>query len=146
MQKRIFIKNAAIMTITSLLLRTIGIFFRIYVSNRVGAEGMGLYQLIVSVYVLASSFAASGLTTAVTRLCAEEFACGTLTAAKRILRFAVMISCIVGIASALTIVASSDWIAKQCLHDLRAVPSLKILTISLPFMGISFRKTALPSL
>ena len=44
-----FIKNAAIMTITALILRTIGIFFRIYMSNKIGAEGMGLYQLIFSI-------------------------------------------------------------------------------------------------
>ena len=39
-------KNAVIMTITAILLRTIGIFFRIYLSGCIGAQGMGLYQLI----------------------------------------------------------------------------------------------------
>ena len=38
------------MTITALILRTIGIFFRIYMSNKIGAEGLGLYQLIFSIY------------------------------------------------------------------------------------------------
>lgn len=60
MKKATFIKNAFILTATSLLLRTIGIFFRIYMSNKVGAEGMGLYQLIFSIYVLGSTFATSG--------------------------------------------------------------------------------------
>ncbi len=69
-------KNAFILTATSLLLRTIGIFFRIYMSNKGGAEGMGLYQLIFSIYVLGSTFATSGISTAVTRLVADELVCG----------------------------------------------------------------------
>lgn len=77
MKKATFIKNAFILTATSLLLRTIGIFFRIYMSNKVGAEGMGLYQLIFSIYVLGSTFATSGISTAVTRLIADELVCGT---------------------------------------------------------------------
>lgn len=60
MRKFTFIKNAAILTATALILRTLGIFFRIYMSNAIGAEGMGLYQLIFSVYVLAAAFAAGG--------------------------------------------------------------------------------------
>lgn len=52
MKKATFIKNAFIMTATALLLRTIGMFFRVYMSNKIGAEGMGLYQLIFSIYVL----------------------------------------------------------------------------------------------
>lgn len=137
MQKRRFVKNAAILTITSLLLRTIGIFFRIYVSNRVGAEGMGLYQLIVSVYVLASSFATSGLTTAVTRLCTDELACGRVRTAKRVLYSGITLSVTVGMLSAVAIYCGSDIIANTFLHDARAASSLRILTVSLPFMGAS---------
>ncbi len=125
------------MTVTSLLLRTIGIFFRIYVSNRVGAEGMGLYQLIVSVYVLASSFATSGLTTAVTRLCTDELACGKIRSAKRVLRLAVLISVAVGMLSGGIIFGTARILAQIFLHDMRAVSSLRILTLSLPFMGAS---------
>ena len=68
-------KNAVIMTITAILLRTIGIFFRIYLSGCIGAQGMGLYQLIFSVYVLAATFASSGISTAVARLITDELVC-----------------------------------------------------------------------
>lgn len=137
MRKRVFFQNAAIMTVTSLLLRTIGIFFRIYVSNRVGAEGMGVYQLIVSVYVLASSFAVAGLNTAVTRLCTDALACNKPHTAKRILYIAVLLSLLFGMLSAIIILIGADGIATIFLHDARAIPSLKILTVSLPFMGMS---------
>ncbi len=125
------------MTVTSLLLRSIGIVFRIYVSNRIGAEGMGLYQLIISVYVLASSFAAAGLNTAVTRLCTDELACGTTASVKRVLYRAIGISAVIALASAVLICYGADWVAVSLLHDTRAVSSLRMMTISLPFMGVS---------
>ena len=60
------------MTVTALLLRTMGIMFRVYMSNKIGAEGMGLYQLIFSIYILFTAFATSGITIAVTRVIADE--------------------------------------------------------------------------
>ena len=72
MKRFTFLKNVSIVTATSLLLRTVGIFFRIYLSNKIGAEGMGLYHLIFSIYVLATTFATSGISVGVTRLVAEE--------------------------------------------------------------------------
>ena len=66
MKKVLFFKNAAILTITSLIVRTVGIFFRIWLTGKIGAEGIGLYQVVFSVYVLATTFATSGICTAVT--------------------------------------------------------------------------------
>ncbi len=137
MKKRLFVKNAAIMTMTALILRSIGIVFRIYISNRVGAEGMGLYQLILSVYVLVSSFAAAGLNTAVTRLCADKLACNDNCGAKKILRTCLALGILAGILSGALVAIGAEWIADVWINDNRAVPSLRIMTISLPFMGAS---------
>ena len=100
---RLFVKNAAILTVTSLLLRGIGMYFRIWVSALVGAEGMGLYQLILSVYVLASGFASSGITVAVTRMTADELACGTRASLRGVLRRCVILSLAMGLLSALAL-------------------------------------------
>ncbi len=137
MKRFTFLKNAMILTVTSLLLRTVGIFFRVYLSNKIGAEGMGLYQLIISIYVLASTFATSGISTGVTRLIAEEAGRGTRRSIRRILRRAMFVSVLIGLVSAAAMVFGADWISRYWLHDTRAVPALKILSVGLPFMGIS---------
>lgn len=137
MKRSTFIKNAFILTATSLLLRTIGIFFRIYMSNKIGAEGMGLYQLIFSIYVLGSTFATSGISTAVTRLVADELVCGTPKSVRHVLHRSVGLSLLIGIASTALIFFGADMISTYWIKDVRAVPALQILSFSLPSMGVS---------
>lgn len=137
MKKSSFIKNACILTVTSLILRTIGIFFRVYMAGKIGAEGLGLYQLIFSIYTLAATFASAGISTAVTRLVTDELACGTPASVRRILRRSITLSVLIGLLSAVVIFVGAELIADRWLSDARAIPSLKALCISLPFMGVS---------
>lgn len=155
MKQKEFMKNAVIMTITAFLLRGIGIVFRIYLSNQIGAEGMGLYQLVFSVYVLGSTFASAGICTAVARLVTDELISGTIQSVRKIMRRATFLSVIIGVFSAVMITTCSSWMGQHLINDVRAIPSLQILGLCLPFMGVSScirgyflarRKTLLPSL
>ncbi len=137
MQKGKFIKNAMVLTVTALILRGIGMVFRVWLSNAVGAEGMGLYQLILSVYMLAATFATSGIATAVTRLIAEELEIGTAKSVRRILLRSVSLTLLIAVLSTAAVFLLSDVIAEYWIKDTRAALSLKILSLSLPFMGIS---------
>ncbi|MBR0447225.1 MAG: oligosaccharide flippase family protein [Clostridia bacterium] len=136
MNKRTFYMNTAIMTGCSLLLRLFGILFRIFISNRVGAEGMGLYQLVFSVYVLGTTFANSGLITAVTRLAAEHLARGNPHAVKRLMKLCSLISLLVGSFSSLALFMGAPLIG-QWIGDSRAVPAIAICGIALPFIGVA---------
>ncbi len=124
------------MTVTSLVLRTLGIVFRIFISNRVGAEGMGLYQLVFAVYVLGTTFAAAGIVTAVTRLVAEHLARGSAANAIRVMRLSVAICIGIGTASAAMLFfgasAIGGWVG-----DSRAVPAIAVSGLALPFIGVA---------
>ena len=74
MNKGIFLKNTAILTAASLALRGIGMVFRVYLAGQIGAQGMGLYQLITTVYNLFLTVATAGLGVAATRMITEELA------------------------------------------------------------------------
>ncbi len=137
MKKTIFIKNALILTASSLILRFVGIIFKVWLAALIGSEGIGLYQLIFSVYVLAATFATSGISTAVTRLCAEELALGTKKSTLKILKRAIDLTLLIALISVAIVYFGADFIATKFLGDIRAVPALKILPFSLPFMGIS---------
>ncbi len=125
------------LTATSLLLRFAGIIFKVWLSGKIGSEGIGLYQIVFSVYVLASTFATSGISTAVTRLCAEEIAREKPQNCKHILNRAITLTLFIAAFSAAVIYFGANFIGKTLLGDQRTVAALKILPLSLPFMGVS---------
>ena len=127
LKKTIFIKNALILTASSLILRFIGIIFKVWLAKDIGSEGMGLYQLVFSVYVLATTFAISGTSTAVTRLVAEELALGSKRGVLKILWRAVLVTLVIAIFSMLVLYLGAEFIAKTLLSDMRTLPALKIL-------------------
>ncbi len=137
MKKSVFIKNAAILTASSLFLRFLGIIFKVWLAKKIGSEGIGLYQLVFSVYVLVSTFATTGICTAVTRLCAEEMVLGSKVSVLKILKRAVQLSLLLSAVSVLILYSSADFLAKYLLEDTRATLALKILPFSLPFMSVS---------
>ncbi len=132
-----FVKNAAILTVTTLFLRGIGMFFRVFISNSIGTEGMGLYQLITSIYFLLITIATSGFTAAVTRMVVEEMNTGSKKSVGSLMRKIIAVSLLVGVASALILYFSSDLVSLYWIKDERAALSLKILAPSLPFMSVS---------
>ncbi|MBQ4313774.1 MAG: polysaccharide biosynthesis protein [Clostridia bacterium] len=136
-KKQRFVVNAAILTATSLLLRAVGMYFRIYISALIGAEGIGLYQLIMSVYVLASGFASSGIVVAVTRMTADEMVCGSRESVRMVLRRCLTVSIAMGAISAVLIACLAEPIGAGWISDPRAVMSVRAMSLALPFMSVS---------
>ncbi len=136
MKISLFIKNTVIVVFTGLILRVVGMFFKVWLAEKIGAEGIGLYQLIFSVYALAATFATAGISTAVTRLVSEEEQNG-LSAVKRVMSRAVLLTLSAAFLSTAVIFFGAKPIAFYLLKDERAVIALKMLSLSLPFMGLS---------
>lgn len=136
MKKTLFIKNAAILTATSLALRFAGIILKVWLAAKIGAEGIGLYQLVFSLYLFAATFATSGICTAVTRLVSEELVVGSKAGIKRILGTCIKLSVLIAVVSIIVLFFGAKFISLKILHDTRAILSLKILAFSLPFMGV----------
>ena len=66
--RRRFFLNGTMLTIVGLSIKTVALFFGAFVSRTEGAEGMGLYKLVMTVYSFAVTFATSGISLTVTRL------------------------------------------------------------------------------
>lgn len=139
-QKNIF-ASAAILTLISFLIKGEGMLFRSYLSARIGTEGMGLYQLIMSVYSLFATIATSGFTVAISRLVSEkrtqysekeEDATG-----RRILNMGICIALSVSLFASVLLMTFSPFIAKTLLKDYRTAKPLFILGFSMVFMAVS---------
>lgn len=70
---KLFLYNTVILTLTSILIKSIDMFFSVYVANKIGSEGAGLFELIMSIYLFATTLANAGIYLAATRIVAEEF-------------------------------------------------------------------------
>lgn len=135
MKKTVFLKNALVLTGCSLLLSGIGMLFRVYQTSLIGAEGMGLMQLLLSVYYFATNLAVSGLNLAVTRLISESGQSGAAPAL--ILRQCFGLCGLAGLISAGALFTMAPMVGKFLLGDVRTIPALQILALGLPFLSIS---------
>ena len=116
-------------------LRALGMVFRVFVAARLGPEGMGLYQLILSVYMVFVSLASAGINVASTRLGAQCLTRGRGMAPT--LRSLAATAAVLGTAAMLAQLALADPLARFALHDSRAELGLCTLAPSLPFMAVS---------
>ena len=153
--KNPLITGTVILTLTGLLSRFIGFFYRIFLSNAFGAEGMGIYQLIAPVLALSFALTASGIQTAISKYVASETSTRDYHTSFRTLIAGFLMAMALSIACALGIYLYADFIAVTFLLESRTAPLLRIIALSIPmatvhscingyFYGI--RRTAIPAI
>lgn len=74
LQSHPLLTGTLLLTIAGLISRIIGFFYRIFLSQTIGAEGVGIYQLIFPLYALTFSLTVSGIQTAISRFTAQAVA------------------------------------------------------------------------
>ena len=136
-RRGLFLKNAAVLTVATLALRLIGMVFRVVISNRLGAEGMGLYQIVVSVYTLASTLASAGISLAVTRLVSEEQIRTHREGLKKLMGFCIGVSAVLGSVMGAVLYVTAGFLAARWVGEPDTAASLQVLSLSLPFMAVS---------
>ena len=134
---KVFVINTIILTIVSLVLRSIGMLFDIYLANVIGSEGIGMFGLVMSIYFLCLTFANSGITLAATRLVSEELAINSETGAKTAIKKCVFFSTLFGCLASIILLIISPHIINIFLHNRISVYVLYIIAISLPFTSIT---------
>lgn len=134
--KRLFC-NVILMTAVSLLMRGVGVGFQIYLSNRVGAEAMGLFALLSGVYGFALTLATSGIHLGVTRLVVEAIGKKEAGRVRRILSRALLYAVFFGTLSSALLISLAEPIGRLWLADLRTVRPLRLLALTLPLIAAS---------
>ena len=136
-RKKRFFYNGILLTLVGLAIRSVSMAFNSFVSTRVGAEGIGLFTLIMTVYSFAVTFASSGISLTVTRLVASAVGEGNVGKIKGIMRSAVLYSLIFSVFASLVLFFGAGYFGAGVLGDERAVSSLRILSFSLIPMSLS---------
>lgn len=133
MKKKSILKNALLLTGTDLLMRLFGIGFNAFLADRIGAEGLGLMQLVTSVGYFAMIVGSSGVRVAAMCLTAEEFGKrspeGAYAAVRACLRYGFTLSS----TAAVLLLVLAPKIATGLLGNSAALLPLRILAVFLPF-------------
>lgn len=132
-----FFINGIIVTITSLILRCIGLFFNSYISQKIGAEAVGLYGLVMSIYGFAITIALSGINLATTKIVSEEIAIGNNSNVKKIVRKCLIFSLLFSFFAIFLLIPLAPFICKTWLHNKISTLPFYIISISLPFISMS---------
>lgn len=130
-------RSTLLLTLANLAMRGVSMLFQVYLTGQIGAGGIGLLQLILTVHCFAVTLGTSGLRVAAMYLTAEEYGLrrygGIRQAMVWCIGVGLLLSTLVGTAMTLFAVP----LAQSFVKDLRAVASLRLLGITMPLTCLS---------
>lgn len=135
--RRRFFLNGLLLTAVGLAIRSVSLAFNSFITYSIGAEGIGLFTLIGTVYSFAITFATSGISLTVTRLVSSAIGEGKEKNVNHILRSAVLYSLIFSIFAACVLFFGAEYFAGRVLSDERTLEPLRILSLSLVPIALS---------
>lgn len=134
-KKETFKAGAIKLMIAGIIVRLMGFANRIFMSNLIGAEGMGLFQLTSPVYSLIILTLTSGVSITVSGMAAAEMARGNTANARRITKTAFLLLLGLGLVAGLSLIAFAEGIAANILHDERTYLSMVLLAPCIPIVA-----------
>lgn len=135
MSRKSFINGAIILMAAGLVVRLLGFVYRIYLSNLIGAEGMGIFQLISPVYSLVILTLTAGISIAVSRMVSAELARGHQVNLRRVAYCALVIVGIAGLFTAALIYFNLDVLVNHVIKDRRTYYSFLLLIPCIPVIA-----------
>ena len=132
-----FIKSGILLTLVGLTMRSAAMILGAFISRLVGAEGVGLYTLIMTVYSFAVTFATSGISLTVTRLVASAIGEGGEQRVGSVLGASFLYASVFGLLGTVGLFFGAELIGNHILADLRTVTSLRLLSVSLLPISLS---------
>ncbi|PHV72074.1 polysaccharide biosynthesis protein [Sporanaerobium hydrogeniformans] len=134
MKKKSLITGTLILTFASLITRLLGFVFRVYMSNVMGAEGMGLYQLLFPIYMLLWAASSAGISLAISKMVAEYTSKGQHSDAIRVLKVALAIGVPFSTLLSILLYFFAPFVATYFIHEPITELSIRILASCIPFM------------
>ncbi len=127
------LQTTIVLTATTLFARTIAVYYNVYLSGKIGAVGIGTFELIMSIYVFAKTASSAGVSLAATRMSAEQE--HNLSQTMRRILFTCFL---LGGGCGIVLSLLAPFLCKVVLSNPPGgCTSLRILALSLPFLSMS---------
>ena len=127
------IKGTLILTLAGTLSRFIGFFYKIFLSRTIGAEALGIYQLIFPLFAFCLALSCGGLQTAISRYTASS---KTDRIARSYLTIGTTLSLVLSFCCAVFLFRYADFLSLHLLGEARCEPLLRIMAVAIPFACI----------
>ena len=130
-KKHTLITGTLLLTATGFATRVLGFFYRIFLSRTIGAEGLGIYNMVHPIYGICFALCAGSIQTAISRFVAANSHKG-----KQIFKTGLVISLTIGVALSALIIRFCGPLAHYILMEDRCAPLLPFMAVSVPFSAI----------
>lgn len=138
----LFFSGVLVLTISNLIIKAVGLLFKIPMNHIVGDTGMGYYSQAYTLYTCFFMIATNGLPVALAMMLSESRSKGQLKHAKRIFRICMTLFVIVGFVGMLIMLLGAHWYSKDVLKSeptyiciMAIAPTLFFISISSAFRG-----------
>ena len=128
----IFLKGTLLLTGAGFVTKIIGFIYRIFLSQTIGAEGMGVYQLIFPIHTLCFALSVGGIQTAVSRFTAARASLKDEQGARDIFVLSGALSTAIALIVSLALYHNASWFALHILLEERCTSLLKLMAFSIP--------------
>lgn len=139
---RLFFSGVLVLTISNLIIKAIGLLFKIPMNHIVGDTGMGYYSHAYTLYTCFYMIATNGLPVALAMMLSDSRSKGQLRQSKRIFRVSLVLFLIVGVVGMLVMMLGARAYSTYVLNAdvtyyciLAIAPTLFFITISSAYRG-----------
>lgn len=136
MKKLTYIQGAFILTLTNLVTSSLAFIYRVFLTRAIGSEGIGVYQLVLPLYTLFITLVSGGITTAVSKLIAEQAPVRNHRNMYKIIKLCGMTVGIWSLLLCTFIFFNAEPLALKVLKDSRTLLSIMVFTPAIFFISL----------
>ncbi|MBQ3552711.1 MAG: polysaccharide biosynthesis protein [Clostridia bacterium] len=112
-----FVSGAAILAVAGLIVKLIGMFFRVGLANLIDTEGMAYYETVYPYYSWLLVISSSGLPTAISKMVSERVTLGDERGAKQVFKNALILLAIIGVITTVIMLFGANLFSSLALPD-----------------------------
>lgn len=137
MRRDRFLKNSLILISSNLITGVFGFIFSIILSRELGAEGMGLYGLVMPIYDLFICLISGGMVAAISRVAAVYFSKDDFRNLNRSIDISLLFDCVWALIIVSLVFAYAQYISVYIIKDVRTIHAIQVMCPAMLFIALS---------
>ncbi|MBI6871787.1 stage V sporulation protein B [Clostridium aciditolerans] len=137
MRRDRFLKNSLILISSNLITGVFGFIFSIILSRELGAEGMGLYGLVMPIYDLFICLISGGMVAAISRVAAVYFSKDDFRNLNRSIDISLLFDCVWALIIVSLVFVYAQYISVYIIKDVRTIHAIQVMCPAMLFIALS---------